>query len=545
MNATPEHAPRSMNGNELDRGRSARQQGVSPYGLEGRCYDPVGLLLAGGTAALVLLWAVAIFSFPEARFAVLAPRAQVGVEAADGIARLLAAFTLFLLALDRSSERLRWVGAGLLVLGVGGITFGYLQKLITGEHELNSSIYAWFIVRSIASCLFVIGLLPDRPPALTSRRLLGVLLLLLALGLGALEYHARLPVLVLEPDLAAAASRGEVPLQGLTGAHWVLAGISLLLSLAALVSAARRRWEGSLGRWLLVAMVLLVGSQLHNSFWPSAYSPVLTTADMLRLAFTLVIVVGSTLELRRIAVQRTELLELERENTRRLEELSLLRADFTAMVAHELGNPLAAIRGLSDVLATGELGPAEVQQVVNAIRQEAAVLTALAADVQELARIERDDFHVSARRVSLDALLSAGATYAAALVGEHPLTVRAPQPVTVKADPERIGQLLRNLLSNAAKYSPAGAPIELRALHEDGRLCIEVADSGYGIHPDDLQRIFEKFGRGRDRSGRGVPGVGLGLYLSRRIAQAHGTDLTVRSNVGEGSVFSFELEVEE
>ena len=67
------------------------------------------------------------------------------------------------------------------------------------------------------------------------------------------------------------------------------------------------------------------------------------------------------------------------------------------------------------------------------------------------------------------------------------------------ADPERIGQVLRNLLSNAAKYSPEGTPIELRVIGKEGRVRIEVADHGQGIHPDDVPRIFEKFGRGRDR----------------------------------------------
>ena len=72
---------------------------------------------------------------------------------------------------------------------------------------------------------------------------------------------------------------------------------------------------------------------------------------------------------------------------------------------------------------------------------------------------------------------------------------------------------------------------------------MEVADRGPGIHPDDVTRIFEKFGRGRDREGRKTPGVGLGLYLSRRIVRGHGAELTVRTRPGEGSVFGFELAV--
>jgi signal transduction histidine kinase len=111
----------------------------------------------------------------------------------------------------------------------------------------------------------------------------------------------------------------------------------------------------------------------------------------------------------------------------------------------------------------------------------------------------------------------------------------------VLADPERIGQVLRNLLSNAAKYSPEGTPIELRLLGKKGGVGLEVADRGPGIHPDDAARIFEKFGRGRE--GRQTPGVGLGLYLSRRIVRGHGSELSVRTRLGEGSAFGFELAV--
>ena len=111
------------------------------------------------------------------------------------------------------------------------------------------------------------------------------------------------------------------------------------------------------------------------------------------------------------------------------------------------------------------------------------------------------------------------------------------------ADPERIGQVLRNLLSNAAKYSPEGTPIELRVIGKKGRVRLEVADRGPGIHPEDVTRIFEKFGRGRDREGRKMPGVGLGLYLSQRIVRGHGSELTVRTRPGGGSVFGFDLEV--
>jgi signal transduction histidine kinase len=159
--------------------------------------------------------------------------------------------------------------------------------------------------------------------------------------------------------------------------------------------------------------------------------------------------------------------------------------------------------------------------------------------------MERAEFRVELAPVSAAVLVAEAASYARTLDGDHRLIVSGQPEETVLADPQRIAQVLRNLLSNAAKYSDPGMPIELRSSREANRVRFTVCDRGYGIHPDDMTRIFEKFGRGRDRSGRSVAGVGLGLYLSRRIAQLHGSELAVTSTLDEGSSFSFDLEVVE
>jgi two-component system phosphate regulon sensor histidine kinase PhoR len=213
------------------------------------------------------------------------------------------------------------------------------------------------------------------------------------------------------------------------------------------------------------------------------------------------------------------------------------------MVAHELDTPLAVIRGYADMLATGELDPGEQARALDRVQAETDLLEALVSDVRAAAAVEREDFAIEPRRVEIWALLKDAAAFVETLPGGHRLTVEAGADGQVWADPHRIGQVLRNLLSNAAKYSPEGAPIGLRtAPGRQGRVRIEVADRGAGIHPDDAARIFEKFGRGRDRTGKKVAGVGLGLYLSRRILQAHGSELTLDAEPGGGSVFGFELE---
>ena len=254
-------------------------------------------------------------------------------------------------------------------------------------------------------------------------------------------------------------------------------------------------------------------------------------------------IVRDVTERKRAEAERAALLATAQDYARRLSELAVLKADFTAMVVHELGSPLAAIRSWADVLATGALTPDEQARALAAIQAETDVLARLVADVRTAAGAERDDFAVHPRPMSLAVLLADAAAYARTLPGEHPFALVSDGDARVLVDPERLGQVLRNLLSNAAKYSPPGTPIELRALPQGGRIRIQVADRGFGIHPHDLKRVFEKFGRGRDEYGRHIPGVGLGLYLSKRIVQAHGAELTVESLPGVGSVFGFTVGV--
>ena len=163
------------------------------------------------------------------------------------------------------------------------------------------------------------------------------------------------------------------------------------------------------------------------------------------------------------------------------------------------------------------------EYVLNSVRGELGTLDALVADVQSAVAVEREDFGLETRPVPLQALLGEAEKFGRSVSGERPFAVVADGSLegrAVIADPERVAQVLRNLISNAVKYSPAGSPIELRTKPgEPGRVRFEVADEGRGISPEDLDRVFEKFGRGRGAGGGEVKGVGLGLYISRRLAQ--------------------------
>jgi signal transduction histidine kinase len=219
------------------------------------------------------------------------------------------------------------------------------------------------------------------------------------------------------------------------------------------------------------------------------------------------------------------------------------RAEFAAMVAHELTSPIAAIRCLTGMVMAGGLPPEEQTYALSAISRETEVLQALIVDLESAVLSESDDFVVKPRPTAVSTLLTAQVAFARTLSGEHPLTTKIDCDQRVRADPQRIGQVLRNLIDNASKYSPRGAPIELRAAHDRDQIRIEVIDRGPGIPPVDRHRIFEKFERGHTGHNHGGSGLGLGLYLSRRLVQMHGSELTVEQRPGGGSIFGFALEI--
>ena len=511
-----------------------------------------GVVVALAVAGVIVAWAAVNLLAQGSGFAVLVPpKLHGGTEAASALVRFFAALVLGLFLAEGAGWRMRWVVGGLVALGVGHLIFGYLEPLIQNDPpEFNEALYESFVAETLAFALFAIGLFPGTPPRSLVRAATIVPAILLFGYLFVFEIFGGddwMPPMA-HVESAEEAVRLGTPLVWLTPLHWTLSAIPVGLAAAAVVGAFWQARRGVLRGWLLLAMVLLAGSALHDYLWPSAYGgEVLTTADVLSLAFAATVAFGGVVELRRVALERTALLASERERVRRLDELAALRADFSAMVAHELDGPIAAIRKLNEMLSTEESDSGLRGYATNTIEGEIEVLNALVADVRAAAAVERDDFNVELRPLPLATLLAEAEAYASTLPGDHAVSVSLGDAIDakqeVRADPERVGQVLRNLLSNAAKYSPEASPIKIRVTPAAGRVRIEVVDAGRGIHSDDLARIFEKFGRGRDAEGRKIAGVGLGLYLSRRIVQSHGSELTVQTGPGEGSSFGFELEV--
>jgi signal transduction histidine kinase len=509
-------------------------------------------LIAAALTIGMIGWALTNLSAGGQGFAILVSDKLVGSEeAASAVSRLFASLVLGLFLVEEVGWRARWVAGGLAVLGLGHLVFGYLEPLIQGDPpELNESLYEVFVTQTFACALFAIGLFPQDLPRFLVRAATIIPATLVVGYVLLFEFlHAEewMPALALVGDPEKTVQLGT-PLGWLTPWHWALSALPLSLAITAVAGAFWQSRRGLLRGWLLFAMVLLGGSLLHEYIWPSAYGGrVLTSGDALSLAFVVVVSVGGVAELRRVARERAALLASERERARRLDELNVLRADFSAMVAHELDGPIAAIRKLNEMMSTAGSDAGIRGYATTTMEGELDALNVLVRDVRAAAAVERGGFEVETRPLPLKDILADAETYARVLPGNHPLETRLEDGLDpserVLADPKRIGQVVRNLLSNAAKYSSEGTPVEIRAKREGGRIRIEVADRGPGIHPADLARVFEKFGRGRDQEGRKVSGVGLGLYLSRGIVRSHGSELKVWTQTGAGSVFGFDLEV--
>lgn len=214
--------------------------------------------------------------------------------------------------------------------------------------------------------------------------------------------------------------------------------------------------------------------------------------------------------------------------------------ELVTVLAHDLKNYLVPIQGRLQLLqrrARREERARDLQDL-DALARAVARFGRVIADLLDAGRLAQGLFTVSPQPLDLAALAQEAA---AALDGDGAsIRVRAPEEVVVSADPDRVRQALENLLANALKHSPAGAPVELDVAAEaraDGAwVVLTVADGGPGIPPAVRPRLFERFGRGP-----GSAGLGLGLYLARRIAAAHGGALTADEDTGGGACFRLAL----
>jgi signal transduction histidine kinase len=246
------------------------------------------------------------------------------------------------------------------------------------------------------------------------------------------------------------------------------------------------------------------------------------------------------------AVQNIRAYEAERRRVEELARLSQLRADFVSLVSHELRSPMAAVIGAARTLQDRwrMLSAEQRESFLALIGDETSRLAELVGDVLDTSRIEAGTFSYRFEEVDLGRLVDE-AVEAAELAQQEVAVIAAVRGglPAIRGDRARLRQVLGNLIENAVKYSPEGGEVRISAAAANGAVQIDVRDSGPGIPRDQQARIFEKFGR-VDVPGASKPGTGLGLFIARSIAEAHGGSLDVASGLERGATFTLMLPVE-
>ncbi len=229
-------------------------------------------------------------------------------------------------------------------------------------------------------------------------------------------------------------------------------------------------------------------------------------------------------------------------------KVELLKNDFVSTVSHELRTPLTAVLGSLALLKEGVAGelPEEAQSLVVIAQDNGLRLLRLVGDLLDIQKLEAGALEMRPERVDLVELvrrsLLANRDYAARLGVKLELAEEASaDSVSVHADPERVLQVLANLLSNGAKFSRSGESVEVRVHCHEGFGRVEVEDHGVGISPDFAPRVFAKFAQADGGDTRSTPGTGLGLSIAKALVEQMGGDIAFRTEAGKGTTFSFRL----
>lgn len=211
------------------------------------------------------------------------------------------------------------------------------------------------------------------------------------------------------------------------------------------------------------------------------------------------------------------------------------RDEFISIAAHELRTPVAAIKGTAQLalraLSRSALSAERLDKTLHSINQIADRLTALTDELLDASRIQGGQLALRTALLDFAGLVRDAATRQSERAHDlHVVEADVPEPpVTIDGDAGRLEQVLDNLIDNALKYSPAGGTVQVTLVAEDGWAELAVRDSGIGLPPGAEAAIFQPFGRARNAASSQLPGMGLGLYICRRIVDLHGGHISAES----------------
>jgi len=228
-----------------------------------------------------------------------------------------------------------------------------------------------------------------------------------------------------------------------------------------------------------------------------------------------------------------------------LEELSEMKTEFVSVVSHELRTPLTSIMGFAQTLSgdSGTIGVEERGEFLGIIEQESNRLLVMINDLLDMSRMEAGrPLPVNYTEVDVQELARHVVRFQSVTTTAHHFQFEFPEDgVSVVADPDKVEQVLTNLVSNAIKYSPKGGDVTIGGHCRDDECVVYVRDQGLGMGPEEISQLFERYQRIDRDAIKGIRGTGLGLYLVRALVEAHRGRVWVESEPGKGSTFSFAL----
>lgn len=245
-----------------------------------------------------------------------------------------------------------------------------------------------------------------------------------------------------------------------------------------------------------------------------------------------------------MAIGNVQRYGMAQHEAQRLAELENVKSDFLRLASHELRGPLALVRGYLSMFEDGSLPSVagQARSVLPVITSKLSEMSRMVDDMLETARLEDRRLHLVTRLIDLRDVVHHAMDEFSVHTGIHSLHLDVcAEPLPIEGDASRISTIIRNLVDNAVRYSPAGGRVSV-AVRRDGDVGeVAVADEGIGIAVADLPRLFERFGRIVTPENSHIAGTGLGLNLSRELARLHGGDILAASTEGAGSVFRVRL----
>ncbi len=242
--------------------------------------------------------------------------------------------------------------------------------------------------------------------------------------------------------------------------------------------------------------------------------------------------------------------ELNEANSK-LRELAEMKEEFLALTTHDLRSPLTVISGVISFFTSGRLGELSPEQknMVTMMERNTQNLIELVNDLLDASKLESGTMRLD--KISFDlreVINELRETMLLPLAKEKEIKLVETFPAelpSIVADRAKLRRILLNLLSNALKFTGKGGRVEISAERVDERVRVSVSDTGVGIAPEDVDRLFDKYEQTRSRATRGEKGTGLGLYITKQLVELHGSEITVNSELGKGSTFSFTLPIKQ